>query len=120
MLGLLKKIFGTKQERDIGKYEANVVEINRHFEQYQNLSNDELRNKTLEFRERIREYLATIDAEIVVVNQQAIDAEDFNDKEDLFKEVDELRKQRACCPRVVLLPEFRPVVQSCSSRSKPG
>ncbi len=119
MLGLLKKIFGTKQERDIGKYEANVVEINRHFEQYQNLSNDELRNKTLEFRERIREYLATIDAEIVVVNQQAIDAEDFNEKEDLFKEVDELRKQRDKALEEALLdilPEAFAVVKETSRR----
>ena len=94
MFGFLKKILGTKQDRDLKQYQVTVADINNYFEQYQSLSNDELRSKTLEFRARIREYLSDIDAEITSVQQQAIDAEDFNEKERLFKEVDELRKTR--------------------------
>lgn len=119
MLGLLKKIFGTKQERDMGKYDASVAEINRWFEQFQNLSNDDLRNKTLEFRQRIREYLSSIDAEIASINQKAIDAEDFNEKEDLFKEVDDLRKERDKALEEVLLdilPEAFALVKETSRR----
>ncbi len=119
MLGLLKKIFGTKQERDMGKYESSVAEINRWFEQYQNLSNDDLRNITLDFRQRIREYLASIDAEIASVNQRAIDSEDFNEKEDLFKEVDELRKERNKALEEILLdilPEAFALVKETSRR----
>lgn len=119
MLGLLKKIFGTKQERDMGKYDASVAEINRWFEQYQNLSNDDLRNKTLDFRQRIREYLSSIDAEIASINQKAIDAEDFNEKEELFKEVDELRKERDKALEEVLLdilPEAFALVKETSRR----
>ncbi len=119
MLSLLKKILGTKQERDIGKYQGAVDEINRHFQDYQGLSNDELRSKTLEFRTRIREYLKDIDAEILSVNQQALDAEDFFEKETLFKEVDELRKQRDKALEDVLLdilPEGFAVVKETSRR----
>lgn len=94
MFGFLKKIIGTKQDRDLKQYLAAVAEINHNFEQYQSLSNDELRSKTLDFRQRIQEYLSDIDAEIQSINQQALDAEDFNDKETLFKEVDALRKTR--------------------------
>ncbi|MBL7796840.1 MAG: preprotein translocase subunit SecA [Saprospiraceae bacterium] len=119
MLSLLKKILGTKQDRDMGKYQGTVDQINANFAAYQNLSNDDLRRKTLEFRDRIAEYLKDIDAEIAAVNQQALDAEDFNDKESLFKEVDELRKQRDKALEEILLdilPEGFAVVKEASRR----
>ncbi len=119
MLGFLKKIFGTKQDRDLKSYRETVAVINGHFEQYASLSNDELRQKTLEFRERIKEYLSDIDAEVLALNQQAISAEDFNEKENLFKEVDELRKTRDKSLEDILLsilPEAFAVVKETSRR----
>lgn len=119
MFGFLKKVLGTKQDRDLKQYHALVIEVNQHFEAFQSISNDELRNKTLDFRERIQAYLSEIDAEISTVNQQAIDAEDFNDKEVLFKEVDELRKNRDKALEDVLLsilPEAFAVVKETSRR----
>ncbi|MBN8679994.1 MAG: preprotein translocase subunit SecA [Chitinophagales bacterium] len=119
MFGFLKKIIGTKQDRDLKQYQALVIEVNKYFEQYQSISNDELRSKTLEFRQRIHEYLSDIDAEIASVNQQAIDSEDFNEKETLFKEVDDLRKNRDKALEDVLqsiLPEAFAVVKETSRR----
>ncbi|MFN8302702.1 MAG: preprotein translocase subunit SecA [Saprospiraceae bacterium] len=119
MFGFLKKILGTKQDRDLNKYEANVAEINRYFAEYQSLSNDALRQKTIDFRQRIREYLKDIDAEIARVNQQAIEVEDFNDKDALFKEVDELRKNRDKALEEILLdilPEAFALVKETSRR----
>ncbi len=119
MIGFLKKIFGTKSERDQNLYQSNVAVINGYFEQFQSLSNDDLRRKTLEFRERIREYLKDIDAEVAEVNQQAINAEDFHEKEELFKEVDELRKNRDKALEDILLdilPEAFAVVKEASRR----
>jgi len=60
MLNIFKKIFGTKQDRDMGKYQVIVAEINNHFESFQSISNDDLRQKTLEFRARIADYLRTL------------------------------------------------------------
>ncbi|MBK8554339.1 MAG: hypothetical protein IPL65_00560 [Lewinellaceae bacterium] len=119
MLGLLKRILGTKQDRDLGKYQANVVEINRYFNEYQDISNDALRQKTLEFRERIKDYLKNIDAEITSINQQALNTEEYFEKENLFKEVDELNKQRDSALEEVLLdilPEAFAVVKETSRR----
>jgi preprotein translocase subunit SecA len=119
VFGFLKKILGTKQDRDLKIYQALVIEVNKYFEEYQNLSHDELRSKTLDFRERIKEYLSEIDAEIVAVTQKAVDAEDFHDKEDYFKEVDELRKNRDKALEEVLmsiLPEAFAVVKETSRR----
>jgi len=50
---VLKKIFGTKHDRDVKKIWPLVGEINRYFEEYNNLGNEQLRAKTVEFRERI-------------------------------------------------------------------
>ncbi|MFN4080796.1 MAG: preprotein translocase subunit SecA, partial [Saprospiraceae bacterium] len=121
MLGLLKKILGTKQDRDMAKYQVNVAKINKFFAEYRHLSNDELRNKTLEFRERIADYLSEIDAEIANVNQQALDEPDFNEKDLLFKQVDELRKRRDSALEDILLdilPEAFATVKEASRRFK--
>jgi preprotein translocase subunit SecA len=119
VFGFLKKILGTKQDRDLKQYQALVLEINKNFEAYQSLSNDELRSKTLEFRERIREYLSEIDNTIALLTANAVASDDFNEKEDLFKEVDELRKNRDKALEEVLLsilPEAFAVVKETSRR----
>ncbi|MEO0007418.1 MAG: preprotein translocase subunit SecA [Bacteroidota bacterium] len=119
MLGFLKNIIGTKQDRDLKQYQSLVLEINKNCETFKSLSNDELRGKTLEFRERISDYLSEIDAEITAVTEKAVNAEDFNEKDELFKEVDELRKNRDKALEDVLrqiLPEAFAVVKEAGRR----
>ena len=54
MLGnIIKKVFGTKDERDVKKVQPIVDEINEHFESYANLTDDELKAKTDEFKKRL-------------------------------------------------------------------
>jgi preprotein translocase subunit SecA len=53
MFGFLKKVFGTAQGRLLKKYGKLVSEVNRWEEKFQALSEEELRNKTVEFRERL-------------------------------------------------------------------
>jgi preprotein translocase subunit SecA len=65
----LKKVFGTKYDRDVNNYMPIVEEINEIFETLKDLSNDELRNKTNEFRERIAEYLSNIGNNAIWKNQ---------------------------------------------------
>lgn len=53
MINLLKSIFGTKHTRDVKKLRPYVALINEFDEQYKSLSDDELKAKTSEFRERL-------------------------------------------------------------------
>ena len=53
MFGLLKKIFGTHQSRLLKKYWRLVPQVNEWEVKYQSLSDDELRLKTIEFKERL-------------------------------------------------------------------
>jgi len=52
---ILTRIFGSKHERDVKKIQPMVGEINAFFEQYQSLSDEELKGKTEEFKQRIKE-----------------------------------------------------------------
>jgi preprotein translocase subunit SecA len=54
---IITKIFGSKHERDIKKIKPRVEEINPLFEEYESLSDEELKGKTGEFKQRIKEYL---------------------------------------------------------------
>jgi preprotein translocase subunit SecA len=97
MAGLFSKLFGgSKSEKDVKKIMPVVGEVNGHFASYQSLSNDQLRNKTQEFRARIKEHLKDIDNEIASANSRA-DTLPFNDllgKDAVYQEVDKLRKDR--------------------------
>jgi preprotein translocase subunit SecA len=94
MFNFLKNLFGSKQDKDIKSFQDNVVRINAFFNEYQHLSNDELRSKTHEFRARIKNTLADIDTDILLMTQKAQDEEDFHKKEDVFNEIDNIRKER--------------------------
>ena len=94
MLKLFTKIFGSKYERDVKTYTPNVEIINEFASQYQSLTNDELRNKTLEFKQRIKEQLKDIDVEITTLRVDAEETLDYQLKEDLYKELDETIKER--------------------------
>ena len=52
MFGLLKKVFGTAQSRLLKKYARLIPLINEWEVRYQSLSDEEIRNKTAEFKER--------------------------------------------------------------------
>ena len=119
MLKIITKIFGSKYERDVKSYSPKVEIINEFVEQYQSLTHDELRNKTLEFQDRIKESLKDIDDEIATLRQDADEAADFHMKEDLYKELDEALKERDKNLEetlLTLLPEAFAVVKETSRR----
>ena len=94
MLGIFKGLFKNKSERDFAKYSPVVDAVNEEYEKLSGLSNDELRNKTVEFRQRIADHLAGIDEDIKATRKEANEEEDIHRKEELFKEMDELTKER--------------------------
>lgn len=119
MIGFIKKIFGSKYERDVKKYLPTVNQINEYCSQYSSISNDELRNKTLEFRQRIADHLKGIDQDIALLKEKAIIEEDLGAREDLYEQIDNLRKERDKHLEDVLLkilPEAFAVVKETARR----
>jgi preprotein translocase subunit SecA len=95
MFGFIQKLFGgSKADKDLKKLSPITLEVARYFEEYQSLSNDQLRNKTQEFRARIAEYTAPVDAEIESTKQQAEATNDVYEKDAIFKNVDALILER--------------------------
>lgn len=119
MFGVLKKIFGSKQDKDVRAYSPRIEEINHFATAYQQLSNDELRNKTLEFRARIADYLSAIDLEISNLKEQAEQEPDVFTKEDIYNEIDKKQKERNQQIEEILhklLPEAFAVVKETARR----
>ena len=119
MLNIFKKVFGTKQDRDVKGYSGRVNEINEYFNQYKNLSLDELRGKTLEFRSRIKEHLAGIDEDIQNLKTQSESEEDLLQREELYTQIDAMTKERDEHLEDILrelLPEAFAVVKETSRR----
>jgi preprotein translocase subunit SecA len=123
-MGFFSKLFGgSKSDRDVKSIMPLVAKINQNFEQYGSLSNDELRNKTVQFRQRIADHLKDTDAQIKATNQKAEDLP-FNDllgKDTIYQEVDRLKKDRDQKIEEVLrelLPEAFAVVKETARRFK--
>ena len=97
MLGFLSKLLGgNKSEKDVTKLQPLVTQINEFYTQYQNLSNDELRSKTTDFRSRIADHLKASDDEITDLKQQAekLEENDIQNKDAIYKDIDTIKKER--------------------------
>ncbi|MDB4439046.1 preprotein translocase subunit SecA, partial [bacterium] len=103
MLKVLKKFFGTKYDKDVKLIQPYVEKINTIYEEYLNLSSDDLRNKTVEFRERIKNHLQPIDDEIAQVMKASDEEKDLSQKEAYYDQIDELKKDRDADLEVVLM-----------------
>ena len=116
---IVKTIFGSKSDREYKEMQPVVAQINAEYEKLKNLNNDELRNKTLEFRARIKEHLTNVDAEIALLKEQAEAEEDLHTKDTHYKKIEELRKERDKQIEEILkelLPEAFAVVKETSYR----
>ncbi len=120
MLGFLTKVFGSKSERDIKLIQPLVVKINEEYAKLSSLSNDELRDKTTQFKQTIVLFVADIDSKISDLKTQA-EVQDLplQEKIALYDEVDKLGKERNLEIEKVLLqilPEAFAVVKETSRR----
>uniref|UniRef100_A0A7V2ZIL7 Protein translocase subunit SecA n=1 Tax=Ignavibacterium album TaxID=591197 RepID=A0A7V2ZIL7_9BACT len=118
MINLIKKIFGDKKERDVKLLWPIVEEINKYYEEFKKLTDDELRNKTKEFKERINERTAETREKIDEIKARLQSNEDF-DRRAAYDELDELEEQLNQEYEEILdelLPEAFAVVKSTCER----
>lgn len=117
----IAKLFSNKHERDVKGYWPVVEEINQHYERLGVLSNDELRSKTQEFKERIKNHLRGIQEDINTTTREAEETEDIKAKEEFFKSIDELKKEKDKHLEDILkelLPEAFAVMKETARRFK--
>lgn len=124
MLKFISKLFGSsKSEKDVQQIMPIVQKIGQFYEQYQQLTHDELRNKTQEFRQRIKTHLESIDQQIVAKQQEAdtLPENEIHNRDIIYQEVDKLKKERDKKIEEILAqiqPEAFAVVKETSRRFK--
>ena len=119
MKNLIQKLFPSKKDRDVKALEPYVDLINEEYAKLHDLTDDELRGKTIEFKERIREYTAEIVAEIADLKQKAASETDVNIKDELYTKIDELTKEHYLQLDEVmdeLIPEAFAVIKETARR----
>ena len=91
----IRKLFGDKSERDIKDLEPKVAEINKIYEELKSLSHNDLRAKSQELREHVRQAVSEFTEKIEALRAEAKTVnENPGRQEELFDEVDELVKQK--------------------------
>lgn len=115
---ILTKLFGNKSQRDLKEINPYVDKVKIAYETIKTLSHDELRNKTIEIRQKIQDYVATEKNKITEL-KSGIEAIEIDKREDVWAEIDKLEKEITSKYEVILdelLPEVFAIVKDTARR----
>ncbi len=93
MLGFLKKLFRSKAEKDMAELRPIVDLVNNEYIKLKNLSDNELRQKTTEFKNFIQQKTTTLRNKVQDLAQQSQNEQDINKKEKLYNDLDNAKKE---------------------------
>ena len=116
---LLKLFVGDKTKKDLKSILPLVDAIKGHENAFNQLSNDELRAKTVEFKERIKAARREFDREIEEHRTSIEALEDIDERERLYNRIDTLEKDALVVTEEVLLellPEAFAAVKETATR----
>lgn len=116
---VLKGFLGDKNVTDLKEVKKVVGKIKAAEGDIQQLSDDGLRNKTAEFREKIKAAAAHITSQIEATREQIKNSSNIDEKEALFTKVDTLNKEAYAAEEKVLdeiLPEAFALIKETARR----
>ena len=118
LLNSILKIFvGNKAKKDLSKIYPIVNQINSFYKSYNSMSNDNLRDKTNEFKERIINQTNDLKQEIKNIQIEIQKTDDLNQKESLYQKIDEIEntlQEKISTTLDKILPEaFALVKETC-------
>ena len=121
MANFLSKLFGTKSDRDLKEVKPFLDATLKIYPEIQKLDNDQLRAKTIEFKERIRKEVEAEENELSTLRQRIEEEYDMPvaEKEEIYKRIDKLEKESYDKTQKVLneiLPEAFSVVKETARR----
>ncbi len=120
---ILKSIFGNKADRDFREVRPLYEKIHEAYDSIKELDNDQLRAKTLQYKERINEYIKSENAKINELKSRVEDnyQMDPEEKRKAYDQIDELEKNISTKLDEVLeelLPEAFAVIKETARRFK--
>ena len=89
---IISKIFGSKAQRDLNEVNPFVKRIKDAYTGIEQLSHDELRNKTKELEKRIQDYVAEEKSQIESL-KAGMEQIDLDEREAIWNQVDKLEKE---------------------------
>ena len=122
MANILKKLFGTKAERDLKQLNPTLKLVLAAYDRIDKLSDDDLRAESAAIRAKVRAYTAAEEEKVAQIHEQLTDPEmEVSRKEKLATEMDELKKTIDKKIEEILnevLPEAFAVMKSTARRFK--
>lgn len=118
MLNILKKLFGDKKERDLKVLWPIVDEINKYYNEFKELTDSQLQQKTTEFKNLINERTFELREKIREIQSKLQSNEEF-DRKAAYDELDELEASLDEAYEEILdelLPQAFAVVKSTCER----
>ncbi|MEN8880222.1 MAG: preprotein translocase subunit SecA, partial [Polaribacter sp.] len=115
---VIKLFVGDKQEKDLRLLQPVVEDVKKFEAEIAKLSHDDLRAKTLSFKEQIKEATRTLDENITVLEAEA-KAADIDRQEDIYAEIDALKDEAYTISEKVLadiMPEAFAVIKETAKR----
>ena len=116
---ILKTFVGDKTKKDLSQITPLVAEINSHQKNLETLSHDELRQKTMIFKEEIAEERKSFDLTILKLLEEVKLTSDIDLKESLYQQIDSQEEEAQNAVEEVLnkiLPEAFAVVKETARR----
>ncbi len=94
MLGFLKKLLGTKSEKDVKELQPIVDKVAAIYPSLAALSNEQLRARVADMKQKIKDaYKAEDDKITAIKNRLEVEIDiDVDTKEGLYKEIDDIEK----------------------------
>ncbi len=118
---ILKVFVGDKSQNDVKALQPYLNKIKALEPALSALTNDELRAKTVAFKQKISEARAEKDAKIATLKAEVEITEDIDKKEDIYAEIDVLEKEAYDISEKTLLeilPEAFSVIKETAKRFK--
>ena len=116
---ILKSFLGDKNANDLKEVKKVVAKIKVVEPQIQQLTDDGLREKTLEFQEKIKSASANVTAQIEKIREDISKTENVDERENLFNRVEILKKEAYELEEKILtniLPEAFALVKETARR----
>ncbi|MEO2051401.1 MAG: preprotein translocase subunit SecA [Allomuricauda sp.] len=116
---VLKVFVGDKSEKDVKALQPLVKEIKSFEQQLEGLSHDELRQKTVAFKQRIADNCKEINEKIATLQEEVDNSTDIDRNEEIYSEIDKLNEEAYKISENTLneiLPEAFAVVKETAKR----
>ena len=119
ILNSIIKIFvGDKQQKDLKSIQPIIEKVKSFENSLSNISNDELRTKTIEFKSKISEVTKPFNDKIAVLEEEVLTA-DIDRQEEIYTEIDKLKDEAYEASEKVLeeiMPEAFAVIKETAKR----